>query len=328
MENIDDHFHECANSLAGAMRLGILAWEEAEPEALGIAAAATERGHSATVFQLEDIRCDPDPAGAVATIKGIPLPEYDVIVCRCDLSTPPWTEKVQQLLLLDGEPGVTVLDSLQVHLRAASKRAMLRQLTRHGIPVPATKACHSVDDIREAFERWGQIVLKPALGFRGLDVERFLSGPTALALEFSETLLGRHGVLLAQPYLAHEGDFRVLVIGSKVSICSRFDTAGENWKPFSGDLADAPVGSNFIEPSDELASLALRAVKAMNLTMAGVDLVMSGSGLTVIEVNPVPGWAAWDPELARIPNNEVVDFAQTQINAHLGMRAQPVGRRG
>ncbi|MBX7269064.1 ATP-grasp domain-containing protein [Micromonospora sp. Llam7] len=315
MENIDDHFHQCAHVLVGSVKLGILAWEKAEPEAIGIADVARERGHSALVFELDDVRCDPGPAGAVATVQGTPLSEFDVILCRCDLSTPPWTEKIQQLLSLNGEPGVIVLDPLDVHIRAASKRAMLQQLTLHGIPVPPTKECRSAADVRAALDVWSQVVVKPALGYRGLDVERLLDGPTTSALELIDTLLERHGTLLCQPYLEHRGDYRVLVIGSKVSSCTRFDTADDDWKPFSGDLADDPVSSAFVEPSEELVSLALLATKATDLTTAGVDIIMSEAGLTVIEVNPVPGWAAWTPELARVPNVHVVEFAEAQANA-------------
>lgn len=328
MEKIYEHCHMRAHGQDGAVKIGILAWEQAEPEALGIADVAGGRGHSTMVFELDDVRCEPGPTGAVATIKGASLSEFDVILCRCDLSTPPWTEKIQQLLLLTGEPGVTVLDPLWAHIRTASKRAMLQQLTLQGIPVPPTKECHSIDDVRAAFELWGQIVVKPALGYRGLDVERLLEGPTAAALELTGTLFERHGALLSQPYLAHEGDFRVLVIGSQVSSCQRFDTAGDDWKPFSGDLADAPVRSDFIEPTDELVHLALQAVKATDLTMAGVDIVMGASGLTVIEVNPVPGWAAWTPELARIPNIQVVEFAETQAAARRNAGARPAGGQG
>ncbi|WP_158920235.1 RimK family alpha-L-glutamate ligase [Streptomyces sp. NBRC 109706] len=273
------------------------------------------------MFELDDVSCTPGPAGAMATVRGIPLSEFDVVLCRCDLSTPPWTEKIQQLLLLNGEPGVTVLDPLDVHIRAASKRAMLQQLTLDGIPVPPTRECHSAADVRLAFDAWGQVVVKPALGYRGLDVERLLDGPTPSALELVDTLVERHGTLLAQPYLAHTGDYRVLVIGSKVSSCTRFDTAGEAWKPFSGDLADDPVSSAFVDPPDELASLALRAVKATGLTTAGVDIIMSEAGLTVIEVNPVPGWAAWTPEMARVPNLQLVEFAESRAGAESGVGA-------
>ncbi|MBQ1050195.1 ATP-grasp domain-containing protein [Micromonospora sp. C51] len=310
------------------MKLGILAWEKAEPEAIGMAGVARERGHTALVFELDDVRCEPGPAGTVATVQGTPLSEFDVILCRCDLSTPPWTEKIQQLLLLNGEPGVTVLDPLDVHIRAASKRAMLQQLTLHGIPVPPTKECRSAADVRAALDLWGQVVVKPALGYRGLDVERLLNGPTPSALELIDTLLERHGTLLCQPYLEHRGDYRVLVIGSKVSSCTRFDTVGDHWKPFSGDLADDPVSSAFVEPSDELLSLALLATKATELTTAGVDIIMSEAGLTVIEVNPVPGWAAWTPELARVPNVQLVEFAEAQANAQDGVSVIPAqGRR-
>ncbi|GIE86452.1 RimK-like ATP-grasp domain-containing protein [Actinoplanes regularis] len=327
MENTDDHCHECDQALVGAVKLGIIAWEKAEPEAIGTADVARERGHSAVVFELDDVRCDPSPGGAVASVQGTPLSEFDVILCRCDLSTPPWTEKIQQLLLLNGEPGVIVLDPLDVHIRAASKRAMLQQLTLHGIPVPPTKECRSAADVRAALDAWGQVVVKPALGYRGLDVERILEGPTTAALQLIDALLERHGTLLCQPYLEHTGDYRVLIIGSKVSSSMRFDTAADgDWKPFSGDLADDPVSSAFVEPPDELTSLALRAAKAADLTIAGVDIIMTEASLTVIEVNPVPGWAAWTPELARVPNGQLVDFAESQANAQGGVGATSAQR--
>lgn len=293
------------------MNLGILTWEKAEPESEGIAAIAKARQHSATIFEFDDVRCVPGESGPVVTIADRRLSEYDVIVCRGDLSTPPWTEKIQQLLLLGGDPSVTVLDHPQDHIRAASKRAMLQRLALCGIPVPPTKACTSVLDVRDAFEEWDEIVVKPALGYRGIDVERLLGGPTAATLEHVAALIDRHGVLLCQPYLRHEGDYRVLVIGTEASSCTRFDTGGEQWKPFPGDDPNQrPARFEYIQPTRELADLGVSAAKAMGLTMAGVDIIMSEAGLTVIEVNPVPGWAAWPPEMQKIPNLQVVELAE------------------
>jgi glutathione synthase/RimK-type ligase-like ATP-grasp enzyme len=293
------------------MRLGVLTWEKSEPESDGIAAIASQRGHSPTVFAFDDVTCSPTASGPTVTIADQSLADFDVIICRGDLSTPPWTEKIQQLLLLSGDAGVTILDHPHDHIRAASKRAMLQRLALNAIPVPPTRACTGLLDIREAFDEWGRIAVKPALGYRGIDVDRLLDGPTIIALQRVATLIQRHGVLLAQPYLEHEGDYRVLVIGTQVSACTRFDTRGENWKPFPGDDPDQrPVGFEYIEPTPELAVLGVNATKAMGLTMAGVDIVMTQSGPTVIEVNPVPGWAAWAPEMQHVPNLQVVELAE------------------
>jgi glutathione synthase/RimK-type ligase-like ATP-grasp enzyme len=299
------------------MKLGVLAWEKAEPESEGIAAIARARGHGATVFDLDDVRCGPGRSGATVTIADRELSEFDVILCRADLSTPPWTEKIQQILLLSGEPGVTMLDGFEDHIRAASKRSMLQRLALEGIPVPPTRACTSRLEVRDAFEEWGEIVVKPALGYRGIDVDRLLDGPTAGALAHAAALIDRHGVLLCQPYLRHEGDFRVLVIGDQVSACTRFDTRGERWKPFPGDDPDQrPVNFDYIQPTVELADLGLNATKAMGLTMAGVDIILSEAGLTVIEVNPVPGWAAWPAERQKVPNLQVVELAESVARAN------------
>jgi ribosomal protein S6--L-glutamate ligase len=279
-----------------------------------MAEIAAERGHAATVFLLDDITVQPGGSGAEAMIADSPLAEFDVVICRCDLSTPPWTEKVQQLLVLNGEPDVLVLDPVGAHIGAASKRSMLQQLTLNGVRVPPTWECHSVDQVRAAFERWGKIVVKPALGFRGLDVERLVEGPTASALELVSSVLERNGTLLAQPYLRHAGDYRMLVVGQQLSLCTRFDTHGESWKPFAGDdLTAPPVSFDYIEPWDEIADVALGAVAAMGLTTAGVDVIEDDGGLTVIEVNPVPGWAAWPPELATRPNTQLVEFVEAQM---------------
>ena len=44
------------------------------------------------------------------------------------------------------------------------------------------------------------------------------------------------------------------------------------------------------EPSDELLDLALRATRAMDMTLAGLDILPTPDGYTVLEVNPVAGF--------------------------------------
>ncbi|MFF5364764.1 RimK family alpha-L-glutamate ligase [Streptomyces scabiei] len=296
------------------MRLGILWWEPGEVECLGIAEACRERGHEVVLFGLEDIGCEDTPMGTVPTVAGRRADAFDAVLSRAHIGADNWRDAVERLTLLSGTPGTLMLDPVSAHVRTVSKFAMLHQLTRSGIRVPPTRSVRTVADVEKAVDRWGRIVLKPSVGFRGIDVERFAHGFGLGERAKASALLDRYGVLICQPYIPHEGDHRVLVIGEEPSVCTRFHTGGDAWKPFPGD--GLPPGESWdvrIEvraPSREMADLGIRATKAMGLSYAGVDIVETEDGPVVMEVNVVPGWGALPPDVQRIPNRAVADLVE------------------
>ncbi|WP_067821466.1 ATP-grasp domain-containing protein [Actinomadura kijaniata] len=296
------------------MRLGILGWEPGEAESVGIAELGRTRGHEVTVFDIADVGCAATRYGTVPTVAERDAADFDVILSRAHVGHDGWRDTVERLHLLSGIPRVLMLDPVEVHVRTASKFAMLHQLTLNGINVPPTRSVRSLPEVEEASRAWGPIVLKPSVGFRGIDVERFLGGITGGERDRAAAMLDRYGVLICQPYYPHEGDHRVLVIGDEPSICTRFHTGEEAWKPFPGDGLPAgaawEVDIEIVTPSPEMADIGIRATKAMGLSYAGVDIVETDEGPVVMEVNVVPGWGALPPDVQKIPNRAVLDLVE------------------
>ncbi|RCV51921.1 ATP-grasp domain-containing protein [Marinitenerispora sediminis] len=299
------------------MRLGILAWEPDEAESVGIAAVARERGHEAVVFELSDIGCASAPMGTLPTIRGEDASEFDVILSRAHVGREGWRNAVERLRLLSDLPGVLMLDPVDVHVRTVSKFAMLHRLTQAGIPVPPTRSCRGVPDVEAACRTWGRVVVKPSVGFRGIDVERLPARLTDAHRAQVAGLLATYGELICQPYYPHEGDHRVLVIGGEPSICTRFHTGPQAWKPFPGDGlppdAEWDVRIEVTEPPPAMVDVGIRATAAMGLSYAGVDIVETDAGLVVMEVNVVPGWGALAPEYQDVPNRAVVDLVERSL---------------
>jgi ribosomal protein S6--L-glutamate ligase len=307
------------------MKIGVLGWKPGEAETVGIAVAARQRGHDAVVFGFEDINCAASPDGTRPHIGDDDAREYDVVISRGHVSAGSWPADVERLRLLCDVPGLLVLDPVDTHLGAVQKLAMLHRLTLAGVPVPPTATCRSLADVESAAARWGGIVLKPPMGFRGIDVERFPEGLTEQARTQVEWLLAQHTTLLCQPYYLHEGDLRVLVIDDRAALSTRYLTGGETWKPFPG-RGGWPDGSEMkledIDPDPGLVATAVRAARATGLSMAGIDIIEHDGAYLVIEANVCPGWGMHPQNVQHRIAAEVVTLVE---RAHREAREEACG---
>jgi len=304
------------------MRTGVLAWGPKELESLGISETFTQRGHDNLFFEIDDIHCTDTEYGMEPTVCGRPLRDFDVIVSRAKVAHENWRENVERLFLLSSVPEVLLLDPVDVHMAAACKFTMIHRLTRAGVPVPPTRACRSLDDIAAACDHWGAIVLKPSSGFGGHGVERFLHGLTEEATAKASALLATYGALMCQPYLEHEGDVRVTVVGDSASACVHAHTAGEHWRPHL-HTPGTPRARNAVEridPPPHLVELAVRATRAVGLSTSGVDILYHRGEPVVIEVNNCPGWDgdAFDAESRSLVDRHVVEYAERRFQAERG----------
>lgn len=106
-------------------------------------------------------------------------------------------------------------------------------------------------------------------------------------ISFTDTLdtIGREYVL--QEYIASDAveDYRYFVVGGQVAAAmKRSAQSGEFRSNLS--LGGSAIG---VVIDDEMAKLAVRAAASMQLGLAGVDIMVSENGPTVLEVNASPG---------------------------------------
>jgi len=200
-----------------------------------------------------------------------------------------------------------VLDRGVVHSRAAY---ILKALNRWGIPTvnpptattlcddkalcslaleeaglltPKTLLAFSIDSAIAACEQLGYpAVLKPITGSWGRLLAK-VNGPdqARVILEQKEQLGSyQHGIFYVQEFIEKPGrDIRVYVIGDR-AIAASYRTS-EHW------ITNAARGAVSVrcEITPEIEEIALKAKDAVGAILAGIDLMETPDGYSVIEVN-------------------------------------------
>jgi ribosomal protein S6--L-glutamate ligase len=208
--------------------------------------------------------------------------------------------------------GVRVINGLHAIQIARNKFFMLQALTRADLPVPNTLFAPSLEGCRQArhFFSPDPVVLKPISGRQGTGLH-CLSPGDATPQDIEAQLTSGRGVLV-QAYIpaAQRRDFRVFVIGREVA-------GAISLQPPDGDFrVNVHIGglSTPIDLSPEMADMAVRAAAAMELEIAGVDLIVGDqSGPAIIEVNSSPGFRSLEATTGKDIAGAVVDYALSVI---------------
>jgi RimK family alpha-L-glutamate ligase len=186
--------------------------------------------------------------------------------------------------------GVPVLNPPRAVETAVDKYLALARLEAAGLPVPATWVGESVAGALEAFgQLGGDVVIKPLFGAEGRGLVRV--SDLELARRTFQTLARLGAVLYVQRYIHHGGtDLRVFVLADRVLGAIQRQAPAGDWRT---NVAIGGVATQ-VDLDPETAAMAIGAARAVGARAAGVDLMFDPlrNGLTVIEVNAVPGWRA------------------------------------
>ena len=154
------------------------------------------------------------------------------------------------------------------------------------IPTPKTMICEDPHKALEAFdELGGDCVLKPLYGSKGIGITRLNDKAFAENVIYSLSQLNH--VFYLQEFVEHQNrDIRILVLGDK-AITGMY-RIGDSWKTniYAGAKAEP------LELTKELKNLAVKAAKITKTEIAGVDILESEKGFSVLEVNSIPGFTA------------------------------------
>ncbi|HET8738955.1 MAG TPA: 30S ribosomal protein S6--L-glutamate ligase [Acidimicrobiia bacterium] len=245
--------------------------------------AATNRGHEASV--VDYLRCYMDITARRPKVlyRGEEVRPHAVIPRIGASYTFYGTAVVRQFEMAD----VFALNGSDGISRSRDKLRSLQILSRAGVGLPTTGFAHSIQDVNGLLEVVGgvPVVVKLLEGTQGLGVV------LAETKKAAESVIGAFRQLdaniLVQQFIKEAGgsDIRAFVVGGKVVAAMKRHSAPGDFRSNLHRGGTAEV----IKLTPAERSTAVRAAKAVGLSVAGVDLLQSDEGPMVLEVNSSPG---------------------------------------
>jgi len=203
--------------------------------------------------------------------------------------------------------GFYIINPPEAIEHCVDKYDILAILEDNNIPVPRTAATESVNEALQAFtELGGDVVVKPVFGSRGMGATRIVD--PEIASTIFKAITFHHGVIYLQEFVPHGySDIRAFVINGNVTAAMR--RVAESWKTnYSQGARPAPTTL-----STEFENLAIKAAKAVNCKIAGVDILESPDGPKICDVNSQPGWKGLQMVTKVNIAEGIVDFVLSEL---------------
>ncbi len=267
------------------MKIGILSRGPQNHSTRSLSEAASNAGHTAEILDPFGFYLHIGGTGNRITYYGGQVEDFDVIIPRLSRTTAQYGEEVVAHFEWIGIPVINRARSIAA---ARHKFHSLRILAQRGLPIPPSLTAGSSEFLENAVAKMGDypFVLKPFYGTHGRGI-MLLDTPTSLTSAVN-ALCDLHHDYVIQPFIAEAGgvDIRVLVVGGEaIAAMKRSAPPGE----FRANIHKGGTGERVALPEDYI-NTAIKAAAALELEIAGVDLLETNQGPVVLEVNPSPGF--------------------------------------
>lgn len=267
------------------MKIAILSRGPQNHATRRLSEAALIAGHTAEILDPFGFYLHIGGSGTRITYYGKPAEDFDVVVPRISRTTAQYGEEVvAHFEWLD----IPVINRAKAIAAARHKFHSLRLLAQHGLPIPPSLTVGSAAFLDGALAEMGDypFILKPFYGTHGKGV-MLLDTPTSVTSAV-DALCDMHQDYILQPFIAEAGgvDIRLLVVGGNpIAAMKRSAPPGE----FRANIHQGASGEAVALP-DEYTNTAIKAAAALELEIAGVDLLQTNEGPVILEVNPSPGF--------------------------------------
>lgn len=291
------------------MRIGILSRNPKLYSTKRLVEAAKERGHEAKVVDV--LRCYMNITSNKPQIfykrKGVKEKlQFDAVIPRIGASVTSYGTSV----LRQFEVGnvYSINESVAIS-RSRDKLRAHQLLARRGVGMPITGYANRADATEDLIEFVGgaPLVVKVLSSTQGKGV--LLAETNKAAESLINAFIDLDTEFLVQEFIKDAGgaDIRCFVIGGKV-IAAMQRTAKEG--EFRSNLHMGGT-AKVIKLKPEERALAVKAAKVMGLDLAGVDIVRSGHGPLVLEVNSSPGLEGIENATGKDVAGAIIEFIET-----------------
>ena len=249
---------------------------------------AKARGHTVRIIKYKECYASIEQNNPVVSYRGEDLSSYDAMIPRiASYMTRYGTAIVRQMEM----QGVWTISSSIAITRSRDKLRSTQLLARAGVGIPKTVFSRNSTDIDDLLEKLGgtPVIIKLARGTHGNGVVLAESKKAAKSVLQAFYLTNEDGTnVLLQEFVKESAgtDIRAFVVGSRVVASMRRQSLDDD---FRSNLHKGGAGTA-IKLTDEKRKMCVKAARAMNLTVAGVDFMRSARGPLVLEVNASPGF--------------------------------------
>lgn len=249
-----------------------------------IVEAARARGHEIDVVNTLHVHMNITSNRPLLRHGGKTLPLYDAVIPRIGASITNYGLAVVRQFEMQGV--FTLNESVAIG-RSRDKLRALQLMARAGVGLPVTAFAHGPRKAEDVVTEVGgaPVVIKLLEGTQGMGV--ILAETEASAISIIEAFSAANVNILVQEFVreAAGADVRALVIGGRiVAAMKRTSRKGEfRSNLHRGGKAEA------VDLDEVECTTALKAVEAIGLNVAGVDMLRSSRGPLVLEVNASPG---------------------------------------
>jgi len=271
--------------------------------------AGEKRGHKMIV--LDHTKCDIIIERRKPQIfyQGKEVADIDAVIPRIGASVTFYgTAVVRQFEMMK----IFTTTESQALVRSRDKLRSLQILSRAGLHLPKTAFTNFSKDVSNIIAQVGgaPCVIKLLEGTQGVGV--VLAETKSAAESVLEAFQGLKARVIVQEYIkeAKGADIRAFVVdGVVVGAMKRQAKEGE----FRSNLHRGGTAT-VIELSEEEENAALKAAKAMSLSIAGVDMLQSKTGPKIMEVNSSPGLEGIEAATGKDIANTIIRFIERNVD--------------
>lgn len=304
------------------MKIAILSNGNINYSTLRLKEEAINRGHKVKIIKYKNAYISIDEKNPKVIYRGKELGEFDVIIPRIASYMTNYGSAVVRQMETKYPKAFYMNKSLAI-TRSRDKLRSTQLLAKAGVAIPKTVISRNATDIDGLLDELGgaPVIIKLARGTHGNGVVLAETKKAAKSVLQAFYLNNTDGTnVLLQEFIKESAgtDIRAFVVGSQVVASMKRQSLDDD---FRSNLHKGGLGEP-IKLTPEERKMAVRAAKAMGLTIAGVDLMRSDRGPLVLEVNASPGFGI-EKVTYRNVAGKIMDYIER--NAKRGNRRDKIG---
>ncbi|MGH7156912.1 MAG: ATP-grasp domain-containing protein [Candidatus Saccharimonadales bacterium] len=294
------------------MRIAILSKGPGNYSTKRLKEEAIKRGHEVEVINYILCEARIEKSKPVVLYKGEALTGFDAIIPRIASSYTRYGSAIVRQFEIQGI--FTTISSIAI-VRSRDKLRSIQILSRAGIGIPKTIFSRGFADIDEVMQELNgpPIIIKLARGTHGRGVVLAESRKAARSVLQGFYLMDDDGTnILMQEFIEESAgtDIRAFVVGGQVVASMKRQSLNDD---FRSNLHQGGEGTA-IKLTDEEEKVAIKAARAMGLSICGVDMMRSHRGPLVLEVNSSPGFGV-EQVTGRNVAEKVIEYVEHNAKA-------------